>query len=45
MEEWFKSENKHTLGAPMVWKTLVKFYPLVGNYMSWQVGNGGKVKI
>jgi hypothetical protein len=45
MEEWFKMERKNIQGVSIVWKELVKVFPLIGKCSAWKVGRGNKVRI
>jgi hypothetical protein len=30
---------------PLIWKSMVQYFPLIGNRLVWSVGNGIKVRI
>jgi hypothetical protein len=38
MEEWSITVRKNHSRAFLVWKYLIKAYPLLGDWVAWQVG-------
>jgi len=45
MDEWLRLARRHYPKASLVWKALIKAYHMILKWVSWQVGNGGKVRI
>jgi hypothetical protein len=44
IHEWFRAPFKSNKGS-IVWKALVKAFPLVGLWTAWKVGNGRSIRI
>jgi hypothetical protein len=42
--DWFQTPVKSSKGS-IVWKDLVEYFPLVGNWTVWQIGNGRNVRL
>jgi hypothetical protein len=42
--EWFRSLEKLGSNNSVGWKTMVKVFPIIGNWTVWQVGNGKSIK-
>lgn len=45
IEDWLRTERKQAQGASIVCKVLVTAFPIVGNWIVWQIGNGSKLRI
>ena len=45
IEEWFKKPTKFHTGGSMCWKAFVVAFPLVGNWVAWQAGDGRRIRI
>jgi hypothetical protein len=45
MEYWIQTHSSVVKEASIVWKCLLKYFPLLGNWTTWKIGNGKKVKI
>ena len=45
MGDWFRKVREDSQGASIVWKAMVKAFPLLGNWAAWKSGNGCKVRI
>lgn len=45
LEEWIRLERKSIKGDSNVWKGLLKDFDILGNWVTWKIGNGFKVKI
>jgi hypothetical protein len=43
--KWFRMERKSVQGASIVWKALVRAFPIIGKWAAWKVGRGNKVRI
>ena len=45
MIDWFRSTNKTFKNGLVGWKALVLAFPLIGNWLAWEIGNGRSVRI
>ena len=45
IEEWFHQPTKTHKGGSLCWKAFVEAFPLVGNWVAWQVGDGRRIRI
>jgi hypothetical protein len=45
MEDWIRKEVTAFGGASVIWKDLVKAFPLLVKWLVWKVGRGNEVKI
>ena len=45
IEEWFHQPTKTHKGGSLCWKAFVEAFPLVGNWVTWQVGDGRRIRI
>ena len=43
IEEWFRQPTKSHKGGSMCWKAFVVAFPLVGNWVSWHIGDDRKI--
>jgi len=43
--EWIRSPRKNTQNVSICWKARVEAFLLIGNHLSWRVGNGKQVRI
>jgi hypothetical protein len=44
VEDWIRKERKSFRGAFMVWKGLVKAFPIVGKWVAQNIGRGDKLR-
>jgi hypothetical protein len=44
IEEWIKEPRKSTKES-IVWKALVRAFPMVGKCLAWKIGNGRSVRL
>jgi len=45
IEDWIRSPRKSHKGGSVIWKAVVKAFPLIESNLAWAVGNGEKLKI
>jgi hypothetical protein len=45
IEEWIRRPIKELLNCSVIWKSLTKYFSVVGEGLAWQVGNGTRVII
>jgi len=45
IEDWFRQERKNSNGGSIVWKDLVKTFPLIGKWTAWKIQRQNKVRI
>ena len=43
--EWIRVTNKKKRCMSICWKAVLWSFDLIGNYLSWKVGNGADVRI
>ena len=43
IEEWFRQATKNHEGGSLCWKEFVEDFPLVGNWVAWQIGDGRRI--
>lgn len=45
MIDWMRLKSERVIGVSNVWLTLVKAFPVIGDWCVWKVGNGKHVQI
>jgi hypothetical protein len=45
VEEWIRSSTKESTNWLIIWKAVIKSFSMVGEGISWRIGNGSKVRI
>jgi len=43
--DWIKSPIKQQNNASIIWKAIIYYFHLVGDWMIWQIGKGDKMQI
>jgi hypothetical protein len=41
--DWFRDPTKSVVNASIGWKEMVDCIPLIGNWLSWKIGNDKSV--
>lgn len=45
IEDWIRNRRKSHVGGSVIWKAIVKSFPLLESNLAWRVGNGQKLRI
>jgi hypothetical protein len=43
--EWFRNLRKSVAVSSTSWKTMVKYFPLIGEWIEWNIGDGWSVQV
>jgi hypothetical protein len=45
LETWIRSAQKSLKGVSVIWKAIVKSFPVIGEGLAWKIGNGHRVRL
>jgi hypothetical protein len=45
LEAWIRSQPKSLKGASVIWKAIVKDFPIIESSLAWNIGNGNRLRI
>jgi hypothetical protein len=43
--DWFRWVRKNSIGGSIVWKDLVRDFPLIGKWFAWKIGKENLLRI
>jgi hypothetical protein len=43
--DWIRKHDKKVSNGSIIWKAIIKAFPLIGKWLMWKIGNGVQVSI